>query len=127
MYKVLRKENGNLVSCVMGKPGLKFLHDWKITYPPNKWVKPKIGKVIVCKTLNIAKQVFDTENAHEIWRCQTRKTVEIKKLISFSEDTMHLFIAFWMHRKLPDFDYLIVPFRSYGADKIKLTKKVWPK
>lgn len=124
MYKVLRKEDGKLVSCVVGNPKALQLKDWQITYTPNEWIKAKVGKIIVCKTLGDAKWVLGVEDAHEIWRCQTKKAVRLPMLARLRQG---LFEEFWEGIRLDYYDSFTPPRPIYGADTIKLTKKVWPK
>lgn len=127
MYKVLRRENGNLVSCVIGKPSLTELDKgWQITYLPYRWVKAKVGKIIVCKTLDDAQHVRDTEYAHEIWRCKTKKAMLLPFLASLAD---YLFKVFWEgSRPLSEFfERLNSSVPIYGADRIMLTKRIWPK
>ena len=124
MYKVLRKEDEKLVSCVVGNPEVFQLKDWQITYTPNEWIKAKIGKVIVCKTLGDAKIVLHAEDAHEIWRCQTKKAVHLSRLACPKKGLVE---EFWKGVSLNWLDLLTPYFSTYGADTIKITKKVWPK
>lgn len=131
MYKVLRREDGKLVSCVIGRDelsgrsSLEYLKKWQLTYYPNRWKKAKLGKVIICKTLEVARGVYRAENADEIWKCEAENVVQIKELLDLRVMSKY-FNKFW--RCLAIFtELLFPPFPTYGADRIKLTKKVWPK
>ena len=121
MYKVLRRENGKLVSCVIGTFGIKDVDAWIIVYPVNRWKKAKIGKIILCKTLADAKETLKIQQGDEIWQCQTRGTKRFSHLAHIGANN---FKIFWEGNMR---SLMICPVPTYGADRIKLTKKVWPK
>ena len=123
MYKVLRRENGKLVSCVIGSENNPHdeLIKWKLTYYPNRWKKAKMGKIILCKTLEDAKETLKLQQGDEIWRCQTKGAIHLKRLAHLGGES---FKKFWNNQYLSSYMCLAHVPPVYGADKIKLTKKV---
>ena len=125
MYKVLRREDGKLVSCVIGYRETEIgLKKWELTYYPHRWKKAKIGKIILCKTLKDAIETSRIQQGDEIWRCQTKGAIHLKRLAHLSGEN---FERFWNDRYLSSYMYFAHVPPVYGADRIKLTKKVWPK
>ena len=123
MYKVLlRKKNRRLVSCVTGRGGFSGHNWWTVRYIPHKWIKARIGKLFVCKSLEDAKRFYINEHGSEIWRCQTKNA---KKFSCLSKIYQGMFKEFWKNND-EGFTKMFPYISTYGADEIKLTKKVWP-
>jgi len=123
MYKVLRKNRGRLLSCVICKGVFLGGRWWTVRYIPHKWVKARKGKLFVFKLLEDAKHFYNNEHGDEIWRCQTKNT---KKFRCLSKLLRGMFKEFWKNNE-SGFAKLSPYISTYGADEVKLTKKVWPK
>lgn len=122
MYKVLKKKNGRLVSCIISK-GIFSGHSWwTVRYIPQRWVKARKGKLFVFRLLEDAKHFRVNEHGDEIWRCQTKNT---KKFPCLSKLSQGMFKEFWKNNDY-GFAKLFPYVSTYGADKVKLTKRVWP-
>jgi len=122
MYKVLRKKHGRLVSCVTGKCSSSCLNWWTVRYIPQQWIKARKGKLFVFKSLSDARRFCAREHGHEIWRCQTKN---VEEFIYLSQLYKKMFKEFWKNN-VRGFNKLFLQIPTYGADEVKLTKKVWP-
>jgi len=121
MYKVLRKKRGRLVSCVISKSLFSWSRWWTITYIPQRWVKARKGKLFVFKSFGDARCFYESEHGDEIWRCQTKN---VKKFGHVSKLLRGMFKEFWNNEN--GFEKFLPLLSTYGADEVKLTKKVWP-
>jgi len=122
MYKVLRKKGGRLISCVISKKVFSWSNWWTVRYIPQTWVRARKGKLFVCKSLRDARRFCASEYGHEIWRCQTKN---VKEFPYVSRLYKEMFKEFWENND-GGFEKFIPKIPTYGADAVKLTKKVWP-
>jgi len=120
MYKVLNKNNKDeLVSLVVSRHN--DLREWTIKYTSHQWIKAKVGKIFVCRTLSEAIKCLDREEGFEIWRCQTKNAKKIQYAAVLDSSN---FFEFWNNKKFARCMYIV---SAYITNEIKLTKKVWPK
>lgn len=131
MYKIVRKNRqGNLYSCLIGAWDTStyfrkiWQEKWRIKYVPNVWIKAKIGNIFIFKKLEDAILFISgicnvKDEAHEIWRCQTKNAQKVTVLSDIGEFD---FLEFW--EKKPSYSKMVVPLGAYEATAIKLTKRV---
>jgi len=122
MYKVVRKKNRRLVSCVISKSLFSWGGWWTVRYIPHKWVKARKGKLFVCESFDNAKSFLLSERGDEIWECQTKNAKEFPYLSKLLRGMLK---EFWKNNE-SGFERLRPALPTYGADEVKLTKKVWP-
>ena len=75
-YKVVRNDNGKLLSALIDIPQLC------IEYEPGKWVRSKIGGILVFTTQKAAIELLDYLKCNaklEIWSCDTKYQVNLPK------------------------------------------------
>lgn len=135
MYKVVRNQNGELSSCIVGSRPFssdkapRWETNWRVIYIPNKWTKAKKGNIFLFKCLNYA-EIFVKSYAckpvlWEIWRCQTRKAKVTTTITIISEMS---FRNFWSSKEEDRhrlyYTTSVIPSGTYEAAEVKLTKKV---
>ena len=75
-YKVVRSENGRLLSAVIDIPQLC------LEYQPGKWTRAKIGGILVFTTKKAAIESLSHLNFDadlEVWSCDSRYPVKLPK------------------------------------------------
>lgn len=138
MYKVVKRENGLLISCIINKsflPSKYVLHKWQVKYTPYKSMKAKKGDVFIFKYLkdaeyfinSVLSRLFD-KHSYEIWECEAKN---VKKVVSLAKLLDDFFKLFWGGELLDEFtspspssSFMSIPRGSYRASSIKLTKRV---
>ena len=123
MYKVLRKKNGRLVSCITSKNlFLRWGNWWTVRYIPQTWTRARKGKLFVFEYLENARRFCASECGDEIWECLTKNAEKFPYLSKLSSGMLK---EFWKNND-KGFEKLIPHLPTYGSDEVKLTKKVWP-
>ena len=115
VFKVLLRERGQLVSAVQRRH--------KLTYIPNKWTKPVIGKIFAFEddstALTYMQELWDYLFTYELWRCIGMNPVNIKR-ICHSEGELYQIVRFWKG------DFVLTcppPPGTVVVDKLKLLEK----
>jgi hypothetical protein len=131
-YKVVRNENGKLLSAVMDRPELC------IEYQPGKWVRAKIGGILVFPTKKAAIESLNYLNFtanQEVWSCDTRYLVRLPKYRLVITYDINNVKALWKG-SLDNLDLwqlrIWYPYLGYWPTgtkayrEVKLLKKVFP-
>jgi hypothetical protein len=130
-YKVVRNENGKLLSAVMDRPELC------IEYQPGKWVRAKIGGILVFSTKKAAFKSLNLLNFEanlELWACYTKHPVKLPKHRLVVTHDPNCVKALWAgnFENLQPWEYRIwYPYLSYWPSgtkayrEVKLLKKVF--
>lgn len=126
-YKVVRNENGKLLSA---RTGSYYTDRKPVQYIPNRWVSaPENTRLFVFDNLSNAKSFICYVNGEEIWECQI-----IGGISGFGAEGN--IISFWekvnsysKKKKKINFDKIqekinLVNWEAILAKKVKLTKRV---
>lgn len=125
-YKVVRrnKATGKLQSAVINLPG------WTITYPPQKWVYPRIGLILAfssCRRADTFKEAetFGNDKQLEIWSCEVSQPRQLDTLVAIPHGCRYIsknFERFWASGKTRML--IAAPSYTIGARAIKLLEKI---
>jgi hypothetical protein len=128
-YKVVRNENGKLLSAVVDPPLC-------LEYKPGKWVRATIGGILVFTTKRAAIEAMKYLNFEadlELWSCDTRHLVKLPKYRLLGLPDISYVEALWARKfdSLHEWEYGIWHYLSYwpagtrAYREVKLLRKVF--
>jgi len=130
-YKVVRNDNGRLVSAVIDIPKLC------LEYEPGKWVRSKIGGILVFTTQKATMELLNHlkfDSYLEVWSCDTKYLVKLPKYALGLIPDISYVKALW-NGKFDDpeqWEYGAWNYLGYWSSgtkayrQVKLLKKVFP-
>ena len=116
MYKiVVSKTDGTLVSV-----GWCLWHDlqWVLTYPPEEWVRPAVGRFDMAEHAQAFAQMNLHWVHHQIWECEC-EDLQPTHRVAFGRSKI---AEFWEKGETPENSFW-APLGTWTAAAVRLTRR----
>jgi hypothetical protein len=128
-YKVLLVKSDGLMVSISDVHNNPF----KITYEPNKWITPSVGKLFVFDSLLTAmetvRELTDKDTTYKLFECECKNPIkpEFDRIVDLDRAIGEDIECFWEKEDktdIPIWRVWYIPTDTYLCDSIKLTNEI---